>query len=207
MYPVLKGYMAEKQDKTEQAVSPVIGVMLMITVTIIIAATLSAFVGGSTGDLKKNPQATLVVTSDGDGDSFNLLFEHHGGDTLRTEDLEIITWVKDLNGNMVKHVQDPDDVAAACDAYGRRLPVIYNSQAGAGDVSQAFGSAVWASGTTAGTDDLVGTAKFLGVDDGTGSEQILSGLIANRTPVEIDIVYRPSDIVILKTTTLLGDGS
>jgi archaeal type IV pilus assembly protein PilA len=183
----------------ESAVSPVIGVMLMITVTIILAATLSAFVGGSTGDLKKNPQVTLVVKSDGDGENFNLLFEHQGGDTLRTQDLEIVTWVKTTNGTVVKHVQDPDADRVTIEGTPVSLPIVYESQSSVG-TSEEFGSAVWKSGTTAGTWDRVGTAEFLGVD-----ETELGRLIANKTPVEIDIVHRPSGIVILKTETLLGD--
>ncbi|MDD1695136.1 MAG: type IV pilin N-terminal domain-containing protein [Methanoregula sp.] len=183
---------------TEYAVSPVIGVMLMITVTIIIAATLSAFVGGSTGELKQNPQATLTVTTEGSGDSFNIVFEHRGGDTLRTVDLEIITWVKNNDGKMIKHVQDPDADRASLDGITVRLPVIYKSQSAA-DASQEFGSAVWTTGTTAGTWDSTGTAEFLGV-----SETELDGLVANRTPVEVDIVHRPSGIVIVKSDVLLG---
>lgn len=186
-------------NPTEHAVSPVIGVMLMITVTIIIAATLSAFVGGSTGDLKKSPQATLVVTSDGEGENINLFFEHRGGDVLRTQDLEIVTWVKTTNGTVVKHEQDPDSGRTDIEGTPVRLPIIYESQSSVG-TSAEFGSAVWKSGTTAGTWNRAGTAEFLGVD-----EPELGRLAANKTPVEIDIVHRPSGIVILKTETLLGD--
>ena len=46
----------------ESAVSPVVGVMLMLVVTIILAAVVSAFAGGFTGSQTKTPQATLVAT-------------------------------------------------------------------------------------------------------------------------------------------------
>ena len=48
------------QDPTERAVSPVVGVMLMLVVTIIIAAIVTAFTGGITQTGDKTPQATLT---------------------------------------------------------------------------------------------------------------------------------------------------
>jgi len=77
-----------KKTCKEDAVSPVIGVMLMLVVTIIIAAVVSAFAGGLASDTSKAPQATLSVTGVIEGingtDGFiaenGLLFEHKGGD-------------------------------------------------------------------------------------------------------------------------------
>ena len=53
--------------KKEDAVSPVIGVMLMLVVTIVIAAVVAAFAGGLGGDVEMAPTAALDidVTSDG----------------------------------------------------------------------------------------------------------------------------------------------
>lgn len=48
--------------KMEDAVSPVVGVMLMLVVTIIIAAVVSGFAGGLVGDNQKAPQASIVAT-------------------------------------------------------------------------------------------------------------------------------------------------
>jgi archaeal type IV pilus assembly protein PilA len=47
-------------SKNASAVSPVVGVMLMLVVTIIIAAVVSAFAGGLGGSQTKTPQATIV---------------------------------------------------------------------------------------------------------------------------------------------------
>lgn len=89
------------------AVSPVVGVMLMLVVTIIIAAVVSAFAGGLSGDQQKAPQASLEVTgivvaindtattnwlSDYGTDfqaNNGLLFEHKGGDSFALSDVEI----------------------------------------------------------------------------------------------------------------------
>lgn len=72
---------------TEGAVSPVVGVMLMLVVTIIIAAVVSAFAGGMSTSQKSVPQVTLKVTySQSDG----MRLEHNGGDVLSTQGVNLI---------------------------------------------------------------------------------------------------------------------
>ena len=91
----------------EAAVSPVVGVMLMLVVTIIIAAVVSAFAGGLNSDQAKAPQASLGVTSvikdikdtntanyvsnypAGFTANNGLLFEHNGGDSFALKDINI----------------------------------------------------------------------------------------------------------------------
>lgn len=90
-----------------EAVSPVVGVMLMLVVTIIIAAVVSAFAGGLNSDQSKTPQASLGVTSVikgiEDTNTANwvsdypvgftanngLLFEHKGGDSFALKDIYV----------------------------------------------------------------------------------------------------------------------
>lgn len=70
------------------AVSPVVGVMLMLVVTILIAAVVSAFAGGMGGSTKeKAPQVTLrgeYSLSNG------ITIEHTGGDTVATRDAKLL---------------------------------------------------------------------------------------------------------------------
>ncbi len=49
-------------QKYGEAVSPVVGVMLMLVFTIIIAAIVSAFAGGAVSGQQKTPQATIQGT-------------------------------------------------------------------------------------------------------------------------------------------------
>jgi FlaG/FlaF family flagellin (archaellin) len=89
--------MEQEQNRHENAVSPVIGVMLMIVVTIIIAAVVSAFAGGLAGDQKKTPSAQIDVQiapeKDASGSWYSQIrFIHKGGDPIKTRDLQIITW-------------------------------------------------------------------------------------------------------------------
>ncbi len=98
-------HMAKKDD----AVSPVVGVMLMLVVTIIIAAVVSGFAGGLAGGTGKAPQASLVaneivVNEAYDTNTINnmapnpvadkaadiyVIFEHMGGDGINLNNIEI----------------------------------------------------------------------------------------------------------------------
>jgi hypothetical protein len=66
------------------AVSPVVGVMLMLVVTIIIAAIVSAFAGGALGNSQKTPQTTIKGTF---SVSTGMTITNTGGDTLPVGDL------------------------------------------------------------------------------------------------------------------------
>ncbi|OPX64394.1 MULTISPECIES: type IV pilin N-terminal domain-containing protein [unclassified Methanoregula] len=92
---------------SDSAVSPVVGVMLMLVVTIIIAAVVSAFAGGLSGDQSKTPQTSLsaraVIENIQDTDETDwaptypagfsakngLLFENTGGDSFALSDIYI----------------------------------------------------------------------------------------------------------------------
>lgn len=85
--------MKEKHSSlNSEAVSPVIGVMLMLVVTIIVAAAVSAFAGGFASDQKKTPVAQIDVQLKTGGSYPKLVLTHLGGDALKTRDLKIITY-------------------------------------------------------------------------------------------------------------------
>ncbi|WP_338093467.1 type IV pilin N-terminal domain-containing protein [Methanorbis furvi] len=58
--------------KKDDAVSPVVGVMLMLVVTIIIAAVVSQFAGGLITTQKATPSASIKTTIDADDLSFSM---------------------------------------------------------------------------------------------------------------------------------------
>ena len=97
------------------AVSPVIGVMLMLVVTIIIAAVVSGFAGGLSGGTKVAPTATLDVKIHalenygamppwGTGYYCpGMTIEHLSGDILPTKDMKVITYFNNASsGQIVK---------------------------------------------------------------------------------------------------------
>jgi len=67
--------------KNEEAVSPVIGVILMIAITVVIAAVVASFAYGIIGGMAKAPNAALVVEDARVGHT-NVTVIHHGGDTI-----------------------------------------------------------------------------------------------------------------------------
>jgi len=73
--------------KNEYAVSPVVGVMLMLVVTIIIAAVVSAYSGGIGTTQTKAPQATITATYSQSG---GMTIYHSGGDPLGVGEFKIL---------------------------------------------------------------------------------------------------------------------
>ncbi|WP_321416617.1 type IV pilin N-terminal domain-containing protein [uncultured Methanomethylovorans sp.] len=71
----------------ESAVSPVIGVMLMLVVTVILAAAVSGFSGGLVGDTSKASQMAIKADF---SQSKGMTITHMGGDTINTLDTAII---------------------------------------------------------------------------------------------------------------------
>ncbi len=72
--------------KDEEAVSPVIGVMLMIVVTVIIAAIVSGFAGGMSASESKVPNAAFTVDANLNGNG-TIQFKHTGGDELMIDEV------------------------------------------------------------------------------------------------------------------------
>ncbi|ADN36732.1 Protein of unknown function DUF1628 [Methanolacinia petrolearia DSM 11571] len=128
-----KGIVVEKYG----AVSPVVGVMLMLVVTIILAAVVSAFASGVTGDTQVAPQASLRISTGGDiaSGEYDISIEHLSGDPIPTKDVEIITWLTLPNSTVVKHVQAADSPYALLSSSSlaghpsySRVPHVYDQQ-------------------------------------------------------------------------------
>jgi len=73
--------------KKDEAVSPVVGVMLMLVVTIIIAAVVSGFAGGLAGSTSKSAQVSIKADY---SQSSGLTINHMGGDVINTLNTKII---------------------------------------------------------------------------------------------------------------------
>ncbi len=98
--------MKQKSYLNFEAVSPVIGVMLMLVVTIIVAAAVSAFAGGFADDQKETPVAQIDVQLKATGSYPKLVFTHLGGDPLKTGDLKIITYFHRVTRNQHAHATE-----------------------------------------------------------------------------------------------------
>ena len=85
--------------KSDDAVSPVVGVMLMIVITVVIAAVITTFATGVTSDAEAAPVAVLDVEiyeyyqalTDCGGPDFHI--SHISGDPIDTKDITIqLSW-------------------------------------------------------------------------------------------------------------------
>lgn len=73
----------------ERGVSPVIGVILMVAITVILAAVIGTFVLGLGDQVSTtSPQAQFSFESDGAG---SVTVTHDGGDTIDSANLNILT--------------------------------------------------------------------------------------------------------------------
>ena len=73
----------------DRAVSPVIGVILMVAITVILAAVIGTFVLGL-GDSLGDNQPTAQLSVDIDYENDNISVEHNGGDAIAADELSVI---------------------------------------------------------------------------------------------------------------------
>ena len=71
----------------ERAVSPVIGVILMVAITVILAAVIGTFVLGLGDSVESAPQASFNF--DYDSGNNNVTITHRGGDNINTNGTEL----------------------------------------------------------------------------------------------------------------------
>ena len=77
-------------SKNEDAVSPVIGVILMVAITVILAAVIAAFVFGLGGQQVAAPTASITAANNPDtSDVRDLKIQHKGGDMLKATDWKL----------------------------------------------------------------------------------------------------------------------
>ena len=74
--------------RNNRAVSPVVGVMLMLVVTIVLAAVVSSFAGGMAEVSEKAPQ--LTITTSWKIDDNKITVQHAGGDPVAPDDIRIV---------------------------------------------------------------------------------------------------------------------
>ncbi|ADN36974.1 conserved hypothetical protein [Methanolacinia petrolearia DSM 11571] len=110
--------------REDEAVSPVVGVMLMLVVTIIIAAVVSGFSSGIVDTTEKSPTVSYEFTiKAGDtadtatkADGYPIELRVLAGDTVPSEDLQIVTTYTvpdtfrgttlEYGGRVIKHTLD-----------------------------------------------------------------------------------------------------
>jgi flagellin-like protein len=78
-----RGMEGKTLRKDERAVSAVIGVILMIAITVVIAAVVAAFAYGIIGSVKTAPSSSLVIeNAQRSTSAINVTLIHQGGDII-----------------------------------------------------------------------------------------------------------------------------
>nr|WP_256488537.1 type IV pilin N-terminal domain-containing protein [Halohasta salina] len=77
-------------DDSDRGVSPVIGVILMVAITVILAAVIGAFVLGLGDQVSNNaPQASFSFDFNSTADPSNVTITHTGGDNIEASNLNV----------------------------------------------------------------------------------------------------------------------
>ncbi|QSG05312.1 type IV pilin [Halapricum desulfuricans] len=125
----------------DDAVSPVIGVILMVAITVILAAVIASFVLGLGDTTNTTPTATL----DFDDDGSTVTVVHQSGDTLEGNNLNLKLSGGDLSVNKTINTDSSyksGDVIGSVDYKnadsGETIRVVWESDGG--DSSSTIGS-------------------------------------------------------------------
>ena len=92
--------------KREEAVSPVIGVILMVAITVILAAVIAAFVFGMAGNVEKTKSVAMVAEQP---DATHITATYHGGKDARDVQRIVVSFLD----NTASSVLTTPDVGAS----------------------------------------------------------------------------------------------
>ncbi len=159
----------------ERGVSPVIGVILMVAITVILAAVIGTFVLGLGDSLQQAPQSQISVedaSGSYDGETQDIIeISHNGGDEITMGDLRIVL--------------DHDTAT------------VNNFESGAWEDTdgRSDGLTLQDSSDSAVSDTTTfSVGDTLTIHDATGSADIATG------EYEVQIIHVPSDSILKETT-------
>jgi flagellin-like protein len=139
--------------KNEDAVSPVIGVILMVAITVILAAVIAAFVFGMAGNISKTK---VVAATAQQPDASNIVVTYQGGQDAGS--CVGVNWsVDDIGAFMMYRKAGDTTLAVGCSTTIR-----------AGSTAPANAGGGTLPGTFSGKNHLVATAAF-----SDGSQQVI----------------------------------
>ena len=94
----------------ERAVSPVIGVILMVAITVILAAVIGAFVLGLGGDTQETPSASIEFDLNVANGDNTIEVEHRGGASFNTGEITVAVDGTALEGDELGDYNNADSV-------------------------------------------------------------------------------------------------
>ena len=106
-----------KNRDRESGVSNVIGVMMMLTIVIILAAMVSGFADGNINVKTDLPSANLAVSAPYTDSGVVFIVENRGGDALSGRDCSIVTFIDDKQSTFMLSDLDCEKLAAGKKAF------------------------------------------------------------------------------------------
>jgi len=136
-------------NKNEKAVSPVVGVILMVAITVILAAVIAAFVFGIGGTQTKTPVASLQIKS-ASSTTNNITISHSGGDAIDLNKVKAIieqgtnrNVINELNGTGAQIIYVGDNLVIN---EATNVSVYVNGVDGTSNIGTTSGNFTLASG-------------------------------------------------------------
>lgn len=186
----------------ESAVSPVIGVMLMLVVTIIIAAFVSVFSGSTFGATEVAPTASLdvsIISNGGDNkDQYVMLIKHLGGDSIASGDMQLVCYYTTANGNMLGGTVSTVSPAIKIGETNTKILYLNDLSIGApGSKGTNLGEFTITSGDVLSTRNNLGTAMTVFGEVSTKTDEQIKQLYRDNgfkkgSIVEVEIIHTPS---------------
>jgi FlaG/FlaF family flagellin (archaellin) len=203
--------------KEDSAVSPVIGVMLMLVVTIIIAAFVAVFAGGAADSTTSAPSASIdvnIISNGGDTkNQYVMLIKHLGGDSIPSNDIQIMTYYTSpstcakgkvmLSGSITQGTPAIAADKLSYSAQDVKIPYLNNLAIGKpGDSGTNFGEYTFGAGDVISTGDNFGTAVaiFGELTNFELANQFTDYGFERGSAVEVNIIHTPSQTNIYKGT-------
>jgi len=198
----------KRTEKRDSAVSPVVGVMLMLVVTIIIAAVVAAFAGGLVTNTEATPIASLdvnIYSAANVGGTMSSTYapdftiDHLSGDPLSTADLRItFTWTNSTGHIYRSTYTGAETGVDYTNVYGNtsRPKTLYVNDMTLTGNSSYFGYATLSTG-----DHMQTGANYLGQD--VDSTTVHTGSPFMDTLMGADLTFTPVDD---STTKTMSDG-
>ncbi|HJJ30743.1 MAG TPA: type IV pilin [Methanocorpusculum sp.] len=178
-----------KRTEKDDAVSPVVGVMLMLVVTIIIAAVVAAFATGLAPSVSTAPFASMTVdVKANETQATDVLLYHNSGDGLPTKDLKLTFAWTGTDGNYYSHSYSAatDGKSAALGDKQTALFIVSNDNDGQFGVETLSAGYYIESMSNYGKTTEAMTEIF-------GEHY---NTIKKSTPVQVTIIHTPSDKII-----------
>ena len=110
----------------DRAVSPVIGVILMVAIVVILAAVIGFFVLGLGSEQNSAPQASFSFSSGGSTTTIT----HDGGDTLQAANVQIVGATVVADGAFPASISAGDSATVTTPASGTTIRVVYTNDNG-----------------------------------------------------------------------------